>query len=68
MQYGISPKNIINGVLACLKYDYPQDNQALELQEMIKSKGIAYTIESVCKLNPSDELSEMIIKEWERMR
>jgi mannitol-1-phosphate 5-dehydrogenase len=66
LEYKILPENIVSGIVACLKYDYPQDSQALELQSMLNTKGIQYVLNTVCKLDNKSKLSQMIMKKWRK--
>ena len=64
LEHNITPKNIVKGIYACLKYNYPEDAQAKELQSMLLNKGIKYVINNICKLGNDEKLSGMIINEW----
>jgi len=60
LEYGIEPVNIVHGICAALRFDDPDDEKALELQQMLKNKGLDYTLEKLCGLSPDNKLSEMI--------
>lgn len=57
------PENLAKGIAAALKYDFPQDEEAVELQSKIKQLGYEKTILEVCGLQQGQPLTELILKE-----
>jgi mannitol-1-phosphate 5-dehydrogenase len=56
LEYGISPDHIVQGVVAALRYDNPDDAQAVELQSLIRAKGIRAVLRQCCGLGDNDRL------------
>ncbi len=67
MKYGIATKNIevICGAAYC--YDYPKDPKAVELQKIIKDKGITGAVKQVSGIDPSSELGKGIIRSYDKL-
>lgn len=61
------PLHLTAGIAAALHYDFKEDAEAIELQEMIEQKGIDFTIEKTTGLKPDTELFKMIHKQYENM-
>ncbi|WP_209121028.1 mannitol-1-phosphate 5-dehydrogenase [Alkalihalobacillus sp. BA299] len=57
------PKNLANGIAAALRYDYPEDEEAVKLQLKIKGLGYKKTIEQVCGIQAGHPLIELITME-----
>lgn len=68
IEYGIEPVNIVHGICAALRFDNPDDEKAVELQQMLKDKGLDYTLNAVCGLSPDDKLFGMIKKYFKEMQ
>ncbi len=64
MKYGISTKNIEYICGAALCYDYPEDPKAVELQKIIKEKGIEGAVEQVSGVDPASDLGKGIIESY----
>lgn len=65
LEYGIDPVNIVAGISAALKFTDTDDEKTVELQRMLAEKGLGYTLQTVCGLNPDDRLFKLIQKEYE---
>ncbi|MFC0273345.1 mannitol-1-phosphate 5-dehydrogenase [Metabacillus herbersteinensis] len=57
------PENLAKGIAAALRYDYPEDQEAITLQSKVKEMGYEETICKVCGLQEGDPLVELIIRE-----
>ncbi len=68
MGYGISVKNIeyICGAAFC--FDYPEDPKAMELQEIIKSKGIEGALKQVSDVDPESDFGKNIIAAYNELQ
>jgi mannitol-1-phosphate 5-dehydrogenase len=60
LEYEIKPLNLVKGIAAALRYDNPDDEEAVELSRDLRAKGLDWVLEKVCALGPEDELSKMI--------
>ena len=61
------PVHLTEGIAAALHYDFKEDAEARELQEMIEQKGIQFTIEKTTDLQPDTALFKSIYKQYEEM-
>jgi len=61
LKYSVVPYGIAEGIKAALKYDYRNDEQAVMLQQMLKSKGRGSLIKEVCGVNESNDLYKMLL-------
>jgi len=68
MNYGIDTKNIeyICGAAYC--YDYPEDSKAVELQKIIKDKGIEGAVKHVSGIDPASDLGKGIIESYHHLQ
>jgi mannitol-1-phosphate 5-dehydrogenase len=57
------PKYLVKGIAAALKYDYPEDEEAVKLQALIEEKGYEEAIQEVCGLQEENTLEKLILKE-----
>jgi len=48
------------GIAAALRYDYPGDEAARKLQQLISEKGLDGALREVCGIDPDGELAAMI--------
>jgi len=60
MEYEQQPNMLVRGIVAALRYDNPDDAQAVELQRRLNSEGLDAVLASVCKLHPGEALEVMI--------
>ena len=65
--FGDIPEYLTKGIAAALHYDFKEDAEANEIQEMIEQKGIHYTIEKTTSIKPGTELFDMIQKQYENL-
>jgi len=64
LEYRIKPLFLLEGIVAALRYDNPEDEKALELQRLLSDEGIAHVLESICGLSPSDPLHTIISEKY----
>jgi len=60
LESGICPDEIVEGIIAALKYDNPNDPAAARIQADIAESGIDYVLENVLKLDKNSKLWTMI--------
>lgn len=65
--FGEIPAYLTKGIAAALHYDFKEDAEANEMQEMINQKGIQYTIEKTTSIKPGTELFDEILKQYENL-
>ena len=51
LEYGIKPENFVRGIKSAMSYDNPEDKEAVELQRMLKEKGLDTVLKEVCGLD-----------------
>ncbi|MCM3716932.1 mannitol-1-phosphate 5-dehydrogenase [Fictibacillus phosphorivorans] len=59
------PTYLVKGIAAALKYDYPEDEEAVKLQALIEENGMKEAVQEVCGLQEADRLVKLILKELE---
>lgn len=65
--YGLPVDNLLLGVGAALRYQYPADAESSRLQEMVREMGIAATIEKITGITADSSLNTQIIKAYEKV-
>jgi mannitol-1-phosphate 5-dehydrogenase len=60
IEHGIRPVALSRGIAAALRYNYPGDETARNLQELISEKGLNGALRQVCGIDPDGELAAMI--------
>ncbi|MFD1136353.1 mannitol-1-phosphate 5-dehydrogenase [Paenibacillus urinalis] len=64
IEYRLPHEGLLTGIAAALHYDNPQDPQSLELQSLIKSKGIEAAITEVTGIASGSEDHQVILKKY----
>ena len=59
-KYGIKPRNVCQGIVAALKYDYEEDAQAVKLQSYLKSKGVDWVLANICEIDPEEQIGKLV--------
>ncbi|MDD3725828.1 MAG: hypothetical protein PHI44_01350 [Candidatus Ratteibacteria bacterium] len=67
LSYGIYPENICLVMAACLCYNYPDDSSALEMQDIIRTKGIEYVLKEISCITDKD-IIERIRRYYEGLK
>jgi len=65
---GLSYTNLAKAIAAALLFDYKEDEEAVKLQSMIQEQGVAQTLQEVCGLDESNELTKEIISHYEALK
>lgn len=68
LDYGIFPEYIAYICGAAFCYDYPEDPKAVELQEIIRAKGIDAAVNEVSGIGPASPLGKKIIESYNDLR
>lgn len=63
---GLTPSNIIKGIVAGLVYDNTEDESAVKIQALIEEKGIEEAIVQICGLEKGTVLFNQIISEYQK--
>jgi mannitol-1-phosphate 5-dehydrogenase len=66
LEYRIKPVFLLEGIVAALRYDDPEDEKALHLQTLLADEGIVHVLESVCRLDPSEPLFDLISDKYKQ--
>lgn len=64
IEYGLPHEALLTGIAAAFHYDNPQDPQSLELQNLIKAKGIEAAITEVTGFTSGSEDHHVINKKY----
>lgn len=59
---GVQPVYLVQGIVAALRFDHPDDPVALQLQENLRTEGLDVVLQKVCGLEPEEPLA-LLIKE-----
>ncbi len=68
LEYRVKPVYLLQGIVAALRYNDPEDEKALELQQLLADEGVAHVLETVCGLDPAEPLYDMIFQKYLRSR
>ena len=60
LDQGVEPAALLDGIRAALRYDPPDDPEAVRLQAMIRQDGTEAVLASICGLQPGEPLYERI--------
>jgi mannitol-1-phosphate 5-dehydrogenase len=65
---GLSYSNLAKAIAAALLFDHQEDEQAVEIQNMIKEDGIAAVLKKVSNLEEDSEITQEVIKQYELLK
>ena len=60
LDHDIYPTYVLEGISAALRYDHPDDAEAVCLQQMLAREGIDAVVQSICGLGPDEPLHTLI--------
>jgi len=66
LEYRIKPVHLLEGIVAALRYDNAEDQKAVQLQRLLSDEGIAHVLETVCSLDPSEPLFDLISQKYKQ--
>ena len=66
LEYDIMPMRTIDGIVAALLYDHPDDAQAVVLQALIAEQGIRTALRQLCELDENEWLAREIETRYHR--
>lgn len=64
LAYDVEPVYLVEGIVAALHSDSPDDPVAGQLQERLRQAGIDIVLQEVCGLEPKSPLFELIKRRW----
>ncbi|RIW32686.1 mannitol-1-phosphate 5-dehydrogenase [Bacillus salacetis] len=65
---GLSYSNLAKAIAAALLFDYEKDEEAMEIQNMIKESGVAGVLKKVSHLDEESEITREVIKQYELLK
>jgi len=65
--YGLPRDHLILAIAAALLFDHPEDRESVQIQEMIKEKGLDWTVREITGLEESCEDFQMVIREYREL-
>jgi mannitol-1-phosphate 5-dehydrogenase len=65
---GLPYSNLAKAIAAALLFDHSEDEQAMEIQEMIKESGVAGVLKKVSGLDEESEISQEVIRQYELLK
>ncbi|WHY92160.1 mannitol-1-phosphate 5-dehydrogenase [Neobacillus cucumis] len=65
---GISYTNLAKAIASALLFDYPEDEEAVKLQAMIKESELAVVLKEVSGLDENSELTQEVIRHYHDLK
>lgn len=65
---GLSFTNLAKAIAAALLFDHPEDEEAMNIQQMIKEHGVAYVLKEVSKLEEDSEITKEVVRHYETLK
>lgn len=66
--YGFDTPSYYTGIAAVLMYDNVEDEQSQRIQQLLKEKGVAATLQEISGLSADDPAIEKIAAEYDRLK
>jgi mannitol-1-phosphate 5-dehydrogenase len=61
---GVKPHALAKGIAAGYRFDSPEDALAVELQTIIRERGISTALETVSELKPGESLTNLVLEQY----
>ena len=61
LKHGIYPKTLIDAIAKALYFDDPDDESAMKLKELRRTKGIDYILQTICELKEDEPLYSAVL-------
>lgn len=68
MKIGQTPENLATVIAAALLYDFKGDQEAVQLQETIREKGVQSALKQYSHLDENDPLAKLIVEKYEQLQ
>lgn len=65
---GLSYTNLAKAIAAALAFDYPEDEEAMEIQEMIRKNGPAAVLQTVSGLPEDSDITKEAVRHYEALQ
>lgn len=65
---GLPFENLAKAIAAALLFDNPEDQEAMEIQSMIKEHGPEYVLKTVSKLEENSEIAKEVIRAYDMLK
>lgn len=65
---GLSYTNLAKAIAAALLFDHPEDEEAMNIQQMIEEHGAAYVLKEVSKLKEDSEITKEVVRRYEELK
>jgi len=65
---GLPYSNLAKAIAAALLFDYQEDSEAMEIQNMIKEDGVAAVLKKVSNLEEDSEITQEVKKQYELLK
>ena len=66
-ELGIATPHLVSVMAAAMKFDYAEDDQAVELQTMLQEHGVNHVIASLMGISPDHSLHSQIASAYRKM-
>jgi mannitol-1-phosphate 5-dehydrogenase len=64
VKYGLPRGQIVNGIVAALRYSHPKDPQSVALAKQLARQGLSNVLENVCGIAPQSALAVEVERAW----
>ena len=68
LSYGITPRNACLGAAAALMFDNPDDPSAVELERLIRDKGLSHVFDAICGIDPDSAPARLIREQMDVLK
>ena len=68
VEYGLPRGEIINAIVAALRYSHPADPQSLALSQQLAEQGLSKVLQNVCGIAPQSPLAVEIERAWQQWK
>lgn len=65
--HGIEPHGLALGIAAALCFDAESDPRAIELRDMVRTKGLGGTLEAVSGIREGERLFHLVVRQHSRL-
>jgi mannitol-1-phosphate 5-dehydrogenase len=66
-EYGLPKDNLLKGIAAVFYFDEPDDEEAIELQKLVKEKGIKEAVEETTGFKRGSDEHAAVVKDYEAL-
>lgn len=65
---GLSYSHLAKAIAAALLFDYPEDEEAMKIQEMIRENGPVSVLKTISGLDEEDEITKEVVRQYDILK